>query len=114
MSKVTQEAFTRRPPSDGTPQGAEASARPRDLRELDDVTDLAQPEDADDGPDLKATVTLSGEALAALLEEVKNAQRTATEQAANPLAATPHAASPIDGEADSPSRRGPQRSAGKT
>ena len=45
----------------------------------------------DDGPsspvDLKATVTLSGDALAALLEEVKNAQaRSRLDQAAAPAA----------------------------
>jgi hypothetical protein len=117
MSKVTQQAFMRRLPSDVAPEG-EASARPREPRagRFEDV-DSAAPDnvperdedDAGAGVDLKATVTLSGEALAALLEEVKSAQRT-------PPAEQPSSQpSQLDGdEADASSRRGPQRRSGKT
>jgi hypothetical protein len=104
MSKVTQQAFMRRPLGDGTPD--DASARRREANDhRDDSDDLGEQREREaDGPDLKATVTLSGEALAALLEEVKNAQRTPT-PGSEPA--------PTEGEAE-PSRRGPQRSAGKT
>jgi hypothetical protein len=89
MSKVTQEAFARRPRFD-----------------RENETKQEQPVEANEGDggadDLKATVALSGEALAALLEEVKTAQAAAGQQLP-PLTEDEVPQSPEP-------RRGPQRS----
>ncbi len=132
---MTQQAWKRRT-SGGVPSHAEATdAEPTDAST---AGERGEPGGAQSEVDLKATVTLSGEALAALLEEVKAAQRAAAGRQADPVeladdvevAALPEVASAaaIDEASDwqslptpaptlappPPFRRGPQRSSGKT
>jgi hypothetical protein len=122
MSKVTQQAWKRRAPG-GVPSQAEATDA-----ETIEAASAGEPGGAESEVDLKATVTLSGEALAALLEEVKAAQRAAAGRGAE--AAPTDELDRIDEVSDAasvapaetsdwqtlptPFRRGPQRSSGKT